>query len=45
MSTDAAPAPAAHEERPEAHIFVGNLSYQLREAELKDFVEKSVGET
>lgn len=46
MSADHAnTAVASNEERPEAHVFVGNLSYQLRQNELKDFIEKNAGET
>lgn len=32
-------------ERPQAHVFVGNMTYQTRESELKDCVEKLVGKT
>lgn len=45
MSADQAAAATAIEERPEAHMFVGNLSYQLRQHELKEFIEKHAGET
>lgn len=44
-STTEAAEDVARKEMPNSHIFIGNLTYQTRESELKDFVEKFAGKT